>query len=285
METVRVKSYAKLNLTLHVTGAAGGYHMLDSLVASVDLYDLVCVKKRRDKLVSITMRGQGSESIPYEENNAVKSAELFIGKYSTCGADITVYKNIPMGLGLGGSSADSAGVLNALSRLYKIDDPAGLKILADATGSDTRYMLSGGYARLFGRGDEVKAIDSGLKLDFLLLAPKDRVSTGKCFAEFDRFEKFGGNSDIAEIALIKGDKRGLAGQMTNSLTPSAVRLAPDIGRAIDSLAEFGPLAVNMTGSGSGVYALFENAEFCDYAKSRYRGNCAVYRLKTKIIRG
>ena len=168
--------------------------MLDSLVASVDLYDLVCVKKRRDKLVSVTMRGQGSESIPYEENNAVRSAELFISKYSTCGADITVYKNIPMGLGLGGSSADSAGVLNALSRLYRTDDPAGLKILADATGSDTRYMLSGGYARLFGRGDEVKAVESGLKLDFLLLAPKDRVSTGKCFAEFDRSEKFGGDS-------------------------------------------------------------------------------------------
>lgn len=256
--------------------------MLDSLVTSVDLYDLITVKKRSDKLIGITMHGQGSESIPFEDNNAVKAGELFVEKYGTNGADITVYKNIPMGLGLGGSSADSAGVLNALQKLYNINDLAGLKLLADATGSDTRYMLTGGYARLFGRGDEVKAIESKLKLDFLLLAPRDRVSTGKCFSLFDKSGNSGGNSGLAESAVAEGDKHKLAGQMTNALTGPAVELAPDIGKAISDLKAFDPLAVNMTGSGSGVYALFENAEFCEYAKSRYRGNCAVYRLKTKI---
>lgn len=283
MATVRVKSYAKLNLTLHITGIRDGYHMLDSVVTSVDLYDLITVKKRKDKLISISMHGQGSESIPYEGNNAVKAGGLFVQKYGTNGADITVFKNIPMGLGLGGSSADSAGVLNALGKLYNINDLAGLKLLADATGSDTRYMLSGGYARLFKRGDEVKAIDSKLKLDFLLLAPKDRVSTGRCFSLSDKSGSFGGDSSLAESAVIRGDKRELAKLMTNALTQPAVALAPEVGKAIDDLKAFDPLAVNMTGSGSGVYALFENAEFCEYAKSRYRGNCAVYRLKTKIM--
>lgn len=280
MESARVKSFAKLNLTLCVTGVKGGYHMLDSLVTSVDLYDAITVKKRKDNLVSVTMRGCGSESIPFEENNAVKAAELFIEKYGVCGADITVYKNIPMGAGLGGSSADSAGVINALSKLHKICDPVGMKLIADLTGSDTRYMLGGGYARLYGRGNEVESLESGLKLNFLLLVPNGGVSSGKCFEKFDLSGGFGGNSDGACAALSAGDKLALCRSIDNSLAPAARQLSEDIGVAFDELLSFGPLAVNMTGSGSGVYAVFENAEYCAYAKSRYRGKFKAYCLKT-----
>lgn len=277
---VRVKAYAKINLTLHVTGIKDGFHTLDSLVTSVDLYDLIALKKRKDKLVSITMRGCGSEGIAFEENNAVRAAQAFIDGYGTNGADITVYKNIPMGLGLGGSSADAAGVLNGLSKLYKTDDTAGLKLLADSVGSDTRYMLSGGYARLFGRGNEVKNIESALKLDFLLLAPKEGVSAAECYKTFDSLGALGGNSDVAENAVIAGDKKLLAENLSNSLGIAAKKLSDSIQTAFDELSAFDPLAVNMTGSGSGVYAVFENPEYCAYAKSRYRGKFRAYCLKT-----
>ena len=50
---VRVKAYAKLNLTLAITGACAGYHTLDSLVCTVDLYDLIKLKKRKDNLVTV----------------------------------------------------------------------------------------------------------------------------------------------------------------------------------------------------------------------------------------
>jgi 4-diphosphocytidyl-2-C-methyl-D-erythritol kinase len=226
------------------------------------------------------MRGFGSENIPFESNNAVKAAEMFISLYGTKGCDITVDKNIPMGLGLGGSSADSAGVLNALSKLYGISDRIGVKQIADSTGSDTKYMLDGGYARLFGRGDEIKPIESDLKLHFLLLAPENGVSTAECFKRFDSLGAFGGNSDGAEKALINCDKVALGREMVNSLFEPAKTLSDDIKEAYDTLLEFDPLAVNMTGSGSGVYALFETPEFCTYAKSRYRGSMHAYCLKS-----
>ena len=50
MESVRIKAYAKVNLTLAVTGSDGTYHTIDSIVASVDLYDLIVIKKRKDRL-------------------------------------------------------------------------------------------------------------------------------------------------------------------------------------------------------------------------------------------
>jgi len=282
MESVRVKSYAKLNLTLHITGKQEGYHCLDSLVTSVDMYDAVTVKKRRDNLVSVTMRGMGSESISFESNNAVKAAQLFIDKYGTRGADIKIDKNIPMGLGMGGSSADAAGVLNALFSLYKIDDVAGKKLLADECGSDTRYMLTGGYARLFGRGNEVREVDSKLKLNFLLLAPKEGVSTAECYKTYDSAPLIAGDSNAAEEAVISCDKHALATQLFNGLQGAAEKLSDDISVAASELKAFDPLAVCMTGSGSGVYALFENYDFCAYAKSRYGGAFRAVILKTVI---
>ena len=282
MESVRVKSYAKLNLTLSITGSAEGYHHIDSLVTSVDLYDLIVLKKREDKLVTITMHGCGSEGIPYESNNAVKAAQAFIEAYDTNGTDITVYKNVPMGAGLGGSSADSAGVLNGLEKLYGTNDLAGKKLLADKTGSDTRYMLSGGYARLTGRGNIVEQIESNLKLNFLLLAPEAEVSSAQCYKTYDSIDGGGGDTQKAVSALLQEDKEALAKNLCNDLFPAASKLSKEVGVAFEELSSFAPMGVNMTGSGSGVYALFESPELRAYAKSRYRGKFRTYELKTYI---
>ena len=281
MQSVRIKAYAKINLTLFVTGAAGGYHNLDSIVASVGIYDEITLKKRDDGLITVTMHGEGSEDIPAESNNAAKAAKLFVEKFGTSGADITIEKNIPMGAGLGGSSADAAGVLNGLKKLYNIDDDGELKRIADETGSDTRYMLTGGYARLFGRGDTVKPIDGKLKLNILLLVPDEKVSTKQCFTSFDKCGFVGGNSDLAEKALISKDIKGLSSQLSNSLMPSAISLSGGIKKCVDELKNFSPLAVNMTGSGSGVYALFENKKLCAEAMRRYDGTAKAYLLEVK----
>ena len=281
MESVRIKAYAKINLTLNILGMQEGYHTLDSLVASVDLFDLITIRKRRDKQIFVTMHGLGSESIPHDENNAVKAARLFIDKFATNGADITIYKNIPMGAGLGGSSADAAGVLKGLAKLYKVNDLATLKLLADMTGSDTRYMLTGGFARLFGRGDIVKAIEGKMKVHILLLVPDENVSTAKCYSLFDSIGTWGGNSDLAEEAVKNEDLNALSASLSNALTGAAASLSGGINTCIEELKEFSPLAVNMTGSGSGVYAIFDSKELCAYAKSRYKGKAKSYILEVK----
>ena len=149
MSYARVKSFAKVNLTLDITGVNGGYHMLDSVVASIDVADVITARSRRDGQINVTMHGEGSENIDPERNNAVKAARAFMHHFDTCGADIAVWKNIPVGAGLGGSSADVAGVLRAMAKLYNIDDFEAVKAIADSLGSDCGYMLTGGYARLF----------------------------------------------------------------------------------------------------------------------------------------
>lgn len=280
MNSVRVKSYAKINLTLDITGVSDGYHMIDSVVASIDLYDLITAKKRGDNLISVTMHGEGSESIPHEANNAVLAAERFVERFNCGGADITVWKNIPVGAGLGGSSADVAGVLNAMSKLYKIDDFAAVKKIADGLGSDCGYMLTGGWARLFGRGERVRRLESKLKLDIGLLVPKSGVSTAQCYKLCDSLPRGQFASNGAEIAAVACDKEALGRSLSNSLTPAAVQLNPQVGECIKELKAFDPLGVNMSGSGSCVFAVFENDQFLRYAQSRYRGKNRFIATKT-----
>ena len=63
--------------------------------------------------------------------------------------------------------------------------------------------------------------------------------------------------------------------------PAAAYLSDEIKVCIDELKEFSPLAINMTGSGSGVYALFENRQTCANAKNLYKGRARAYISEVK----
>ena len=276
MNTVRLNAYAKINLTLELKGQRDGYHMLDSLVSTIDLSDRIVAKKRKDRLVRVFMHGLGSDLISPEDNNAQRAGESFVEAFSTLGADITIYKNIPIGAGLGGSSADAAGVINALAKLYRITGPAALKELADRLGSDTGYLLSGGLARMTGRGEQVELLGECPRLFILLILPQEGVSTAECYRLSDAVE----NTDRADteksLSLLRsGDIQAFCRTLKNDLYPAAKRILPEVEEALAEARSFSPSGACMTGSGSGVFAVFETEELALWAKSRYRGKRRV----------
>lgn len=280
MYVIKLDAHAKLNLTLDVLGRSGEYHLIDSLVTTIDLSDRVVVKRRKDSLISVTMHGMGSESIPPEKNNAQKAGEAFVEAFKTTGADITIYKNIPVGAGLGGSSADAAGVLSALAKLYEIEDAAALKRLADGLGSDTGYLLTGGFARMRGRGEQVEPLKYLPELNVLLLIPRGGVSTAACYQKCDELPLEAPRTERALTLIQSGNTEWAKRLFSNGLYPAAKCLNPEVERAYLDLKYFSPQAVSMTGSGSGVYAVFETRELCEWAKSRYKGNCRALVLRT-----
>lgn len=286
MNKVKIKAYAKVNLTLEIKGVENGYHQLESLVTNVDVYDLLVLKKRKDSLSSVTMKGMGSESIPPEKNNALKTAEAFSKAFGTCGADITVFKNIPMGAGLGGSSADVAGVLNGMAKLYGITDREKLKEIADELGSDTGYMLNGGFAKISGRGEKVERLDLKNTLHFLLICPDSSVSAGACYRAYDESPKtlefLGDRTQNCIDALRANDQNEIGRCLMNDLFRASYALNKDVGQALLEAQSFSPLGAVMTGSGSCVLAMFETPELCAWAKSRYRGKFRTMVVKTVV---
>jgi 4-diphosphocytidyl-2-C-methyl-D-erythritol kinase len=284
MNETTVRAYAKVNLTLEIVGRENGYHQLDSLVASVDVCDAVHLRKRKGKLSSILMHGQGSESIPPDKNNALAAAEKYSERFGTDGADITVYKDIPIGAGMGGSSADVAGVLVGMQRLYGAATEEQLEELAEQLGSDVKFMLKGGYARMQGRGEILTPIE-GIQqpLHFLMLYPSTGVSAGACYRQYDRENETDGNAEKTEraiAALVDGDVEGLGKCLTNDLYLPAASLCADVRTALAEVRAFSPLGAVMTGSGSAVLAMFESEELCRYAKSRYKGKFRAAVVKT-----
>lgn len=281
MNTARVSAYAKLNLTLDITGAKDGYHLLDSLVVSVDLFDRIVAKKRKGALSSVAMHGMGSERIPPEENNALRAAEAFSATFGTDGAAISVYKNIPMGSGMGGSSADAAGVLLALARLYKITDRAALTALGERLGSDVAFQLRGGFARMRGRGESLEFFGSVPKWWFLVLTSKEEISTAACYARYDEAgNTFPPRTERALEALRGGNPEWAAKLFGNHLTEAATDLLPEMEETLKTLRGFSPAGWGMTGSGSAAYAAFGEEQLALWAKSRYRGKRHAFIVRT-----
>lgn len=292
MNYCKVKAGAKINLTLDITGVSGGYHLLDSLVVSLDLSDLIAAKRRKDGAIKVYSHGEGTELLPETENNAYKAAKLFAEEFQTGGAELKIYKNIPMGAGLGGSSADAAGALHAMRQLYlkEITPETEERILqiADRTGSDTRAMYLGGAVRMRGRGEIAERVfrqnvqpREKKKLYFLLICPRTGVSTPKCFQGYDQ----GGISypPATKSAVEKyenGDVAGLGKLIKNDLRAAACELNADVKQAIEEAEWFSPLGAGMTGSGSAAYALFDTREMLDWAFSRYKGGFRAIRAES-----
>ena len=69
MKKVKIKVPAKIKLTLDITGVKDGYHVIESLVASVDVFDIISVKKRKDNYVSVSFSGLPA-GVSGEKSNA-----------------------------------------------------------------------------------------------------------------------------------------------------------------------------------------------------------------------
>ncbi len=270
MKTIKINAPAKINLALNITGIKDGYHMLDSVVSTVDLFDVINMSTRNDGKITLKMTGVPLDfMLAPEENNAYKAAKIYMDEFCSTGVDITIKKNIPIGGGLGGSSADVAGVLRGMKALYGCGNPSEIKSIADGIGSDCGYLLTGGYARLKGRGEIITPIQSDKVLYVVGIALENGVNTAECFKEFDK-EK---TSDTL------GDIEGLINQLENgwdyylngtynALYQPAIKLNPEISFALEEIKNLSPSCAVMSGSGSTVYGVFPTDELSKWAKNK-----------------
>ena len=251
--------YGKLNLTLDVLGKEGGYHTLSSLCTSVDVCDEIALSARTDGAIVLSCPGG---DCPPQENNAYRAAKAFTERYPAAqtGVTITVKKGIPVGGGMGGSSADVVGTLLGMQRLFGVAE--SVTPLINALTSDGAFMERGGMGVLSGRGEQVRFLPY-LPLYFVLIPQQEGVSARECFALCDQTSPAAPTTSRALSALSAGDCSALALAVGNHLTPAAATLVPAIQAALCALQQTAPLAASMTGSGSvtfGVYQTYAEAK-------------------------
>ncbi len=246
VQFIELKGYAKVNLSLGIHGnTRDGYHNLDTVMVEVNLYDEVKVFKREDRVINLTYVNGES----YLNDNALNAAIAIQKRYNLLGADIEIKKNVPSGVGLGGSAVDAAVIVKAYEALYGIS-VNDLDFLL-SLGADVPFLKVGGAHVITGRGEVKEKVD--LKTPYMLLVyGKERLNTAEVFALYD---VIGGDNGTSKefVSTLKP---------FNALERAAQQLEPSILKNRQVLLDASFSSVVMTGSGTGFIGIeWNEAEF------------------------
>lgn len=257
-----VKANAKLNLTLDVVGKKDdGYHLLETVMQSVSLYDTVTV--RDDKSGGITV-STSDPNIPNDERNlAYKAAKAFFE--TTCienpGVDIKIKKRIPCEAGLAGGSADAAAVLTALNEIFSADlSIEELCDIGEKLGADVAFCIVGGTVLARGVGNILSPIPTLEDCFFVIAKPETSVSTANAYALVDSYQGEFIRPDSIELGehICGGDIRAVARGCIN-VFEQALGLE-ESAKIKEIMLEEGALGACLTGSGSAVFAIFTDED-------------------------
>ena len=279
---VAEKAYAKLNISLDVTARReDGYHEMLMLMQTVSICDELTIESERDGLVYALT---GLHYVPGDRRNlAVRAALRFLELVGdeTRGMKITLQKNIPVGAGMAGGSADAAAVLRALNRAYGYPLTTDeLCAAGETVGSDVAFCLKGGTALASGRGEILKPLPPLPPCCFVICKPDFSISTPELFKKWDE-AKLSCHPDTEGLlgALEKGDLNGLCRRMYNVFEDVPDRRMRTIRTAKGALLDHGALGAVMTGTGSAVFGIFRDREAAEAARAalskEYRFCCTA----------
>jgi len=246
MEMLRLPAPAKLNLMLRVVGRKpDGYHLLQTVFQFIDRCDWIVLRARRDGHIGLASPLPG---VPEEADLTVRAAKLLreAAGNAELGVDIAVEKNLPMGGGLGGGSSDAATTLLGLNALWNL----GMSIDALAElglrlGADVPVFVRGYAAWGEGVGEDLIPLPDLPEPWYLVVAPPCHVATGAVFSSPDLTRD---NKTITIADFV-------AGQQDNHCLPVVLAMYPQIGEALDAVAEYAGSA-KLTGTGACVFGAF-----------------------------
>ncbi len=286
MKRTVLYAFAKVNLTLNIEGRrADGYHLISSVFQSISLADRIILEKADDRSLWLS-----DPALPCDDRNtACRAADAFFETTGiTGGVHVRIEKHIPQQAGLGGGSADAAGVLVGLNMLYETDlsDQVLCKI-GETIGADVPFCIVGGTAMVRGVGELIEPL-RGLPPCFLVLAkPPVGISTAAAYAAVDAVQTVPSDQSALCRAIEEGDLKAVGAQLGNAFLQTLA--LPDVDTLIGRMRAFSPLGITMSGSGSAVFALFDKqtrAKDCAHSLSDIAQAivCTPCQNGTQIIR-
>lgn len=254
-----VKSYAKINIALNVLDKKeDGYHELDSIMVPLELHDSLIVSEhyKDDNFVTID-----DFSIDFSDYNITSLAiDSLSDKYGFKNRyRVLIHKVIPIKAGLGGGSSNAAAIMKALNKTLKLNiSDEELMNIGLTLGADVPFFVKCVPARCRGIGEQIEPITIKNNYYVLIVKPNEGLATKKVFDKADELKLSVGNIDDVVDALASGDDEKLAKSMHNSLESAAISMLPEIKEIKNYLTDRGLKLVQMTGSGSAVFALSQD---------------------------
>lgn len=255
---VTTQPCAKINLTLEVLGRrADGYHELRSVVAGVDLRDMLTLAE--SGAAGIHVECSQSE-LSNRDNLAARAVARLAARVGIAPeVGLHLHKRIPVAAGLGGGSSDAAAALAGAARLWRLEIGRDeLAALGARVGSDVPLFFHLPAAVMEGRGERVRSVRLRWHGWVLLVSAGVPVSTAAVYGAFGATGVGGAPAERHENVLRAATADELNRLAFNELEPAVFRVAPAVGRLHEGLerAGFGPFRVS--GAGSTLFRLFDD---------------------------
>jgi 4-diphosphocytidyl-2-C-methyl-D-erythritol kinase len=244
----------KINLGLNILRRRDdGYHDLDTVFYPLPLRDVLELIRSPEK-TTFTAYGLPIPGDP-DANLCLKARHLLSLDFPTLPpVHIHLYKNIPIGAGLGGGSSDGAHTLLALNRQFQLGlTREQLLTYAAHLGSDCAFFIANTPAIGTGRGNQLEPIPIDLSAySFVLVDPQVHIGTAQAFSLCTPGSK---NAPIKDIIGQPIDN--WRGQLVNDFEEPLFRIHPHLREIKDTLYHAGAHYASLTGSGSAFYGIFE----------------------------
>ncbi|WP_127124803.1 4-(cytidine 5'-diphospho)-2-C-methyl-D-erythritol kinase [Pseudoflavitalea rhizosphaerae] len=242
----------KINLGLHILGKRNdGYHDLATVFYPLPVKDVLEIVKAPALQLSVTGIPVGG---PPEKNLCVKAWELLKADFPDLSpVTICLHKNIPMGAGLGGGSADGAFMLSLLNNKFNLQlSKKELLQYALQLGSDCPFFIHNQPCLATGRGEVLTplALDLG-NYSFLLVHPGVHVNTAWAFSQVHPT----GNGTALE-AIVQQPVETWKDQLINDFEAPVISHHPELQEIKHRLYDAGAIYASMSGSGSAFYGIF-----------------------------
>jgi 4-diphosphocytidyl-2-C-methyl-D-erythritol kinase len=271
----RYAAHAKINLHLAVLAReTTGYHQIETLFHALDLADDVEVVAEG---AGVQLEVLGADVGPHEHNTAYRAACAFFEQAHTPpAARIRITKNVPAGAGLGGGSSDAAATLRALNELYGSPlDEHSLREIGVSIGSDVPFFLTPHpFALAWGRGERLLALPPLPAAPTLLVIPPTPMSTREAYDALAARRAARANRSAPRVLHADDltSYRRIAALAHNDFEEIVFDALPELRAIKQGLAAAGAIHTLVTGSGSALFAIFEDEAARDSAAARTRSD-------------
>ena len=270
----KISAPAKLNLNLFVRDKfLDGLHFLESDICFLELIDNIFLKFSKNDTFC---QNKNNSFMVNPKNNLIFKAIKKFRSHTSWDKKFEIYldKNIPIGAGLGGGSADAAATLVLLRKLFNKDKNQNKipisKIfqMGSELGSDVPSCILSKDLRLSGYGKEIKRKNFPNNYYFLIVYPNFGLSTKSVFQHYSNVKNFNHKSNKIFFENIN---------IYNSLLYSAISLAPKIKDVLNKLKKIPNIvAYGMTGSGSTCFGIVKSLEDLTNLSKRFNNKHFIW---------
>tara|TARA_B110000238_G_scaffold148367_1_gene160018 strand:+ start:1605 stop:2450 length:846 start_codon:yes stop_codon:yes gene_type:complete len=268
MNFVKIKSYAKINLALNVTGKKTKLHKIESIISFIDLHDLIYLRQINKKNHKVSFSGKFSKNIN-KINTVTTLLKLLDQKkfLSDKKFEIKIVKNIPQKAGMGGGSMNAATLINFLinKKILKLKNDELTK-LVNQISSDVILGINPTNTILSSNG-KIKRYSKNIKFYVLAVKPSFGCSTEYVYSKVKSFSK--SQFSFPKKKMFKSEYLKL---YKNDLEKIAFKKYPKL-RKIKLFLSIIPnnIFVRMSGSGSSIVAYFHSKVACSNAYRQFKG--------------